>query len=171
MAALAFTHIDTFIGPLLLAGDDTALRFVLFAENGKPAKPRHDWLPDGAPLGEAVAQLHAWFAGELLDFNLPLAFAGNRLQEAVWQGMCAIPYGETVSYGALARAIGEDVSASRAVGAACGANPLPVVIPCHRVIGADGSLTGFGGGLALKRALLAHERKIRPLPGQQLALF
>ena len=104
-----------------------------------------------------MRQLNAYFARELEDFDLPLAPPGTAFQLEVWAALRAIPYGETVTYGELARRIGRP-RASRAVGAANGANPLPIVVPCHRVVGADGSLTGFGGGLPIKSALLALER-------------
>ena len=104
------------------------------------------------------AQLQAYFAGELRDFELPLAAEGTPFQQRVWRALCDIPYGETISYGELARRIGQP-TASRAVGLANGQNPISIVVPCHRVIGANGSLTGYGGGLARKRWLLAHESK------------
>lgn len=171
MKRLAYTHIETPIGPLLLAGDEANLRHVGFPRDGRAAAPRSDWFEDRRPLVPAADQVAAYFAGELTEFDLPLAFSGNAFEEAVWWAMADIPFGATASYGDIARAIGEPVGASRAVGAAAGANPLPVVIPCHRVIGADGSLTGFGGGLRIKSFLLSLERRVAPRPGQQLGLF
>ncbi|MBK9168153.1 MAG: methylated-DNA--[protein]-cysteine S-methyltransferase [Bryobacterales bacterium] len=112
--------------------------------------------PNHPVVAEALRQLHAYFAGELHEFDLPLAPEGTPFQRRVWEALRAIPYGETRSYGDIAKAIGAP-KASRAVGAANGRNPIPVVVPCHRVIGADGSLTGFGGGLAIKRTLLDLE--------------
>jgi methylated-DNA-[protein]-cysteine S-methyltransferase len=109
-------------------------------------------------LKEPVRQLRAYFAGELKDFDLPLAPKGTEFQQNVWAELCKIPYGETISYGELARRIGNP-NASRAVGLANGSNPIPVVIPCHRVIGANGKLTGYGGGLPIKERLLALEKK------------
>src|SRR5262249_31221022 len=110
------------------------------------------------PLADVRAQLAAYFAGELTLFDLPLAPHGSAFQLGVWEQLRRIPYGETISYGELARRIG-DQSAARAVGAANGQNPLPIIVPCHRVIGADGSLTGFGGGIATKKFLLEHEQR------------
>jgi methylated-DNA-[protein]-cysteine S-methyltransferase len=119
--------------------------------------------PDQSPpLDEARRQLEAYFAGELRDFDLPLAPEGSEFQLRVWEQLRAIPYGETISYGELARRVG-DPAAARAVGLANGRNPLPVIVPCHRVIGADGSLTGFGGGLERKRRLLELEAGVASL--------
>ena len=114
--------------------------------------------PAGA-VAEAAAQLRAYFAGQLQEFDLPLAPAGTEFQLSVWTRLRAIPFGQTTTYGAIAHAIGRP-DAVRAVGAANGANPLPVVVPCHRVIGKSGSLTGFGGGLPVKRWLLDHEARV-----------
>jgi methylated-DNA-[protein]-cysteine S-methyltransferase len=108
-------------------------------------------------VAEAVRQLSEYFAGERKEFDFPLAPEGTEFQRAVWKRLQEIPYGQTISYGELARRVGNP-KASRAVGAANGKNPIPIVIPCHRVIGADGKLTGFGGGLPIKEALLAIER-------------
>lgn len=128
--------------------------------------PRQEWRRDDGLFEEAFAQLTAYFTGELTRFDLPLTFTGTVFQKAVWEALIDIPYGETVSYGALAATIGQP-SASRAVGAANGANPLPIIAPCHRVIGADRSLTGFGGGLATKSFLLDHERRVTGREGSQ----
>jgi len=134
-------------------------------------KPKADWHRDDAILPEARRQIDAYFAGELAEFDVPLHLGGSDFQNAVWNALLEIPYAETVSYGEIALRVGEPLSASRAVGTANGDNHIPIIIPCHRVIGADGSLTGFGGGLPIKRFLLALERRVRPLPGQQLGLF
>jgi len=169
---IAYTHIDTPIGPLLVVGDGICLRTVGFPErNGRPRAPKPGWREDAAPLAGPVRQLREYFDGERTEFDLPLAYRGSFFDEAVWKAMRSIPYGGTVSYGEIAREIGEGPAASRAVGVACGANPLPIVIPCHRVIGADGSLTGFGGGLEIKSFLLSLERRVAPRPGTQLGLF
>ena len=117
---------------------------------------------DTPPLAQARCQLEAYFAGELREFDLPLAPQGTSFQLRVWEELRAIPYGETISYGELARRVG-DPGAARAAGLANGRNPLPVLVPCHRVIGADGSLTGFGGGLDRKRALLELEAGVASL--------
>ena len=118
----------------------------------------------------AAGQLTAYFAGELRDFSLPLRAGGTAFQQSVWAALRAIPFGATISYGELACRIGQP-SAARAVGAANGANPLPIVVPCHRVIGADNSLTGFGGGLETKRFLLTHEARLTRGTGPQGELF
>lgn len=132
-------------------------------------EPQQEWRRDDAFFKEAFAQLGAYFAGQLTRFDLPLRFAGTAFQKTVWRALIDIPFGETVSYGALAATIGRP-SASRAVGAANGANPLPIVAPCHRVIGADRSLTGFGGGLETKSFLLDHERRVAGREGNQRLL-
>jgi methylated-DNA-[protein]-cysteine S-methyltransferase len=132
------------------------LQSISFQNRFPPAEPAKRALSKEAPFREVIAQLEAYFAGELRRFDLPLAPEGTPFQREVWSALTAIPYGETVSYGELARRLGRP-AASRAVGAANGQNPIPIVIPCHRVIGADGSLTGFGGGLAIKRRLLDLE--------------
>lgn len=113
-------------------------------------------------LSEIIRQLNAYFAGKLESFDLPLAPEGTPFQQKVWKELCQIPYGETISYGELARRIG-NASASRAVGLANGSNPIPIVIPCHRVIGSNGKLTGYGGGLDIKEKLLALEKRQRRL--------
>jgi methylated-DNA-[protein]-cysteine S-methyltransferase len=125
---------------------------------------------DDAPFHEARKQLGAYFAGELRDFNLPLAAEGTPFQQRVWAVLRTIPFGSTVSYGEIARRL-DLPAASRAVGAANGRNPISVIVPCHRVIGANGTLTGYGGGLERKRWLLHHEAEIlarsSPRPGRQ----
>lgn len=157
MDDMVFTWVESPIGPLLLAGAGGRLvRVGLPSGKGRVA-PAPDWRRDDASLGEARDQLAAYFAGRLVRFDLALDPRGTPFQREVWRALEAIPFGETRSYGALAKAIGRPGS-SRAVGAANGANPLPVVVPCHRVIGADGSLTGYGGGLWRKDRLLALER-------------
>jgi methylated-DNA-[protein]-cysteine S-methyltransferase len=150
-------QIESPVGKLLLAGDGSSLKLIHFQSGPHARKPAVDWVSDPAPFASAVAQLTEYFAGRRKGFDLPLAPEGTEFQRAVWKALSRIPYGETLSYGELARSIGKP-NASRAVGLANGANPLPVVVPCHRVIGADGSLTGFGGGLDIKRKLLALER-------------
>lgn len=167
-------------GPLAVAVCDGAVTDVRFPHaDGTPA-PRDTWVPVGtdadavpvdagpidpllvdAVLVDAVRQLTEYLAGERREFDLPLRFRGSAFQQRVWQGLRAVPYGTTTTYGALATAIGLDPrTTARAVGAANGANLLPVVVPCHRVIGADGTLTGFSGGLERKRALLALEARV-----------
>jgi len=143
------------VGPLILAADDDdALAVVSF--RGEPAD---DWTPDASALRFVTDQLDAWFAGRIRSFDLPLAPRGTEFQQSVWRALREIPYGETTTYGELARTLGRP-AASRAVGAANGANSIPIIIPCHRVIGSNRSLTGFGGGLPVKRWLLDHEAKV-----------
>jgi len=155
---LAYGYFDSPIGRLMVAGDSDALHSIQFPSESRSDVLREGWRRDERPFAEAFAQLRAYFAGELTQFSLPLRLAGTAFQIRVWAALCKIPFGTTVSYGALAARIGKP-SASRAVGGANGANPLPIVVPCHRVIGSDKSLTGFGGGIEIKRFLLDHERR------------
>jgi len=143
---------------LLLAADDAGLRQIIFMNGRDRTQPEPTWVLGSAALAEATRQLRAFFAGELEQFALPLAPEGTPFQLRVWHELCNIPYGETISYGELARRIGSP-KAFRAVGLANGANPIPIIIPCHRVIGSNGKLTGYGGGLAIKEKLLAWERR------------
>jgi methylated-DNA-[protein]-cysteine S-methyltransferase len=164
MMSTCYTQIESPLGPLLLAADDSGLRHIMFTSEVKPPRPDPAWLEHAAPLTETIHQLQAYFAGELEAFNLPLAPQGTPFQMEVWQRLRAIPYGQTISYGELARRMGNP-KASRAVGLANGSNPIPIVIPCHRVIGSNGKLTGYGGGLPIKEKLLALERhQLRLLP-------
>jgi methylated-DNA-[protein]-cysteine S-methyltransferase len=146
------------IGPLLLAGDEQGVRFLLF-ENGRDSvRARPEWQPDDAGrLDELVRQLTAYFQGRLRVFDVAVAPQGTAFQQSVWAELQKIPYGETISYGTLANRLGNP-KAVRAVGLANGSNPISIIIPCHRVIGSNGSLVGYGGGLATKQALLALER-------------
>lgn len=156
--ARCYTQIESLIGPLLLAADDAGLRRIIFMNGRDRAQPDPTWALDPATFAETTRQLRAYFAGELEQFDLPLAPDGTPFQLKVWSQLCEIPYGETISYGELARRIGNP-KASRAVGLANGSNPIPIVIPCHRVIGSNGKLTGYGGGLPIKEKLLALERR------------
>jgi methylated-DNA-[protein]-cysteine S-methyltransferase len=158
---MVYDYLDSPVGKLLLAADDGGLRHIGFELGRHPVWIGDDWTRDSSAFGAVRAQLSAYFAGELKAFELPLAPRGSAFQLGVWEQLRRIPYGATISYGELARRIG-DASAARAVGAANGQNPLPIVVPCHRVIGADGSLTGFGGGIATKKFLLEHEQKYAP---------
>ena len=146
------TRIPSPVGTIAITADGDSIAEIRFT-NGPPA-PSSDSL-----LNDAVRQLEEYFARDRRDFNLPLRPVGTPFQSRVWSELTRIPYGETISYGELAARIG-DPKASRAVGAANGRNPIPIVIPCHRVIGANGSLTGYGGGMAIKRLLLELERPI-----------
>jgi methylated-DNA-[protein]-cysteine S-methyltransferase len=158
MTNIFYTQIESPLGPLLLAADDAGLRQILFVKGRHPAQPESSWKEDRAPLSETIRQLHAYFSAELENFDLQLAPEGTPFQLGVWRRLCHIPYGETISYGELAGRIGNP-KASRAVGLANASNPIPIVIPCHRVIGSDGKLTGYGGGLPIKEKLLALERR------------
>jgi methylated-DNA-[protein]-cysteine S-methyltransferase len=155
---ITYTRIDSPLGPLLLAADAAGLRQIHFVNGRHPAKPDPAWREDPTPLKETIRQLRAYFAGELETFDLPLAPEGTPFQLKVWKLLCDIPYGGTISYGELARRVGNP-KASRAVGLANGSNPIPIIIPCHRVIGSNGKLTGYGGGLPIKEKLLALERR------------
>lgn len=151
-----FDELDSPVGTLLLVADAAGLRRVEFPRGRHPVRRDAKWQRASEPLARVRAQLEEYFAGKRRAFELELAPEGTPFQLRVWAALRAIPYGRTTSYGDLARTLG-DPSAVRAVGAANGRNPLPIVVPCHRVIGADGSMVGFGGGLDTKRWLLAHE--------------
>ncbi|MGH8121158.1 MAG: methylated-DNA--[protein]-cysteine S-methyltransferase [Rudaea sp.] len=158
MSTIYYDYLQTAVGKLLLAMDGQGLRHIDF-ENGKhPVAIGEDWEPGPGALHEARAQLKAYFAGTLTRFDLPLAPQGTEFQQQVWLELLRIPYATTTTYGEIARRLG-DTLATRAVGSANGRNPLPIVVPCHRVVGANGDLTGFGGGLPVKRFLLDHEQR------------
>jgi methylated-DNA-[protein]-cysteine S-methyltransferase len=152
---LRYTFVETPIGSILIAGDDKAIVETYFAG----AQPKPDWIRDDDGLRKASDQLRSYFAGTLQAFELPLAPRGTEFQRSVWSALLEIPYGQTTTYSAIANKI-ERPAAVRAVGAANGANPIPIIIPCHRVIGTNGSLTGFGGGIDVKRQLLALEARV-----------
>ena len=163
------TVVDSPVGPLTLVAADRVLSALYMTEQrhrppsevlGEPAED-----PDGEPFAAASRQLREYFDGERTEFDLELALDGTEFQRRVWSALRNIPYGQTISYGQLADQIGQP-SASRAVGLANGKNPIGIIVPCHRVVGADGSLTGYGGGIERKRFLLAHEQRIS---GQTLA--
>jgi len=153
----AFSYFESPIGRLLLTSDGTALTG-LYMEPSRKAQCTDGWIEDVtvAPLSATVRQLNEYFEGTRREFDLPLRLQGTTFQTRVWRELTEIPYGETWSYGQLARRI-DKPSASRAVGLANGRNPISILVPCHRVIGADGSLTGYGGGIERKRWLLVHE--------------
>ena len=151
-----YCYLDTPIGELLLAGEDGALSLVGFPKGSMRRDPEADWIYNEKPLAEARRQLKEYFAGERKTFDLPLQLGGTEFQVSVLEALQKIPYGETVSYGEIAKRIGRP-KAMRAVGAANGRNPIPIVVPCHRVIGSSGDLTGFGGGIDTKEALLRLE--------------
>lgn len=153
------------VGPLLLAGDGVALKVIGFSAGKGKVEAGASWQERRDAFQAVMRQLDGYFAGTRRDFDLPLAPEGTPFQLRVWEALRTIPYGRTWSYRELAAAVG-NVQAVRAVGLANGRNPLPIVIPCHRVIGSDGSLTGYGGGLPVKRALLALERRVLANAGQ-----
>jgi methylated-DNA-[protein]-cysteine S-methyltransferase len=152
----SYTTMDSPVGPLRLVADEAGLRRLEFHKDGFPDPPA-GWREDARALREVSSQLSAYFAGRLKVFDFPLAPEGTPFQLQVWERLVEIPYGETISYGMLAERVGNK-AASRAVGLANGRNPIAIVIPCHRVIGSNGTLTGYGGGLPNKRKLLALER-------------
>jgi methylated-DNA-[protein]-cysteine S-methyltransferase len=154
----AYVIVDSPIGRLLLRTDGVSLTGLYMDVTGRPFPGMNDAEEDAntGPLPEAVRQLEEYFAGKRRDFDLPLRLNGTEFQQRVWRALTKIPYGETWSYGELAKRIGNP-NASRAVGLANGRNPISILVPCHRVIGADGSLTGYGGGVERKQWLLAHE--------------
>lgn len=151
-----YCYLDTPIGELLLAGEDDALAMIGFPKGSMRRDPEPDWIFNERPLATARQQLTEYFAGTRKEFDLPVALNGTEFQVSVLKALQDIPYGETVSYGEIAKRIGRP-KAVRAVGAANGRNPIPIVVPCHRVIGSSGDLTGFGGGLDTKEALLRLE--------------
>jgi methylated-DNA-[protein]-cysteine S-methyltransferase len=151
-----YCYLATPIGDLLLAGDEEALTLVGFPQGSMRRDPEPDWIYNEKPFAEVRRQLNEYFAGERKTFELPLKLTGTEFQVQVLEELQRIPYGETKSYRDIAESIGRP-KAVRAVGAANGRNPIPIIIPCHRVIGSHGELTGFGGGLATKEALLRLE--------------
>ena len=161
---LSFVTIDDSpAGSLILAGDRDGLHVLSFASGMRPSTVHPSWQPDREGLLDGVRrELDHYFTGKLRSFTSRLAFGGTPFQHEVWTELCRIPYGETISYLDLAKRIGNP-KAVRAVGLANGANPIAIIVPCHRVIGANGSLTGYGGGIPIKKALLALERGERTL--------
>ncbi len=162
---MIYTIIDSPLGELLLAGDGRSLHRLDMRGGRRPVKIDPSWRRDDYAFGDVRTQLSEYFDGGRREFQLPLELVGNRFELRVWGALREIPYGETASYGEIAARIGEP-SAARAVGLANGRNPIAVIVPCHRVIGADGSLTGYGGGLERKRLLLDLEAGVLPLAVQ-----
>ena len=156
--ATCYQWMESPTGRLLLVADEAGLRQVLFAHGRTPGRVSPAWERDDRFLREPMRQLRAFFKGELERFDLPLRPEGTAFQQRVWAGLLQIPYGTTISYGELAGRLGNP-AASRAVGLANGSNPIAIIIPCHRVIGSNGKLTGYGGGLENKRWLLDFERR------------
>jgi methylated-DNA-[protein]-cysteine S-methyltransferase len=158
VSRMYYSWFDSRVGPLMLAGSNDGLRLVSFGAGKRARSVDPAWRQDDSAFVEVVNQLQSYFAGERKIFDLQLALEGTEFQKKVWTALRKIPYGETVSYKELAARVGSP-KAMRAVGAANGANPIPIIVPCHRVIGNDGSLTGFGGGLPLKKKLLELESR------------
>ncbi|PHS39485.1 MAG: cysteine methyltransferase [Robiginitomaculum sp.] len=154
-----YDYLDTPIGPLLLAGCKDYLRFVGFAEGFQARRPLEIWKKDGRMFTQARQEFTEYFAGTRTKFTVPIKLSGSEFQRSVWQALIDVPYGETCSYGDIANAINNPKS-SRAVGGANNANPIPVIVPCHRIIGADKSMTGFGGGIPTKEFLLDLEGRV-----------
>jgi methylated-DNA-[protein]-cysteine S-methyltransferase len=166
---MRYDEIETPVGALLVAADEAGLRRIHFQSGRERPRPDPSWERDPAPFRTLARQLAEYFARERRTFDLPLAPEGTPFQLETWRALVAIPYGTTISYEELARRVGRP-RAVRAVGAANGRNPLPIVVPCHRVIGKDGSLTGFGGGIEAKRTLLELEGAACVAPRGQLRL-
>lgn len=144
------------VGEILLVGNQEGLKLISFQKGAHPIEPNPQWIYDEKPFKEVKQQLRKYFQGTLQSFTLKLAPEGTPFQQRVWKALKQIPYGKTVSYGAIAKAIGKP-SASRAVGAANGQNPLSIIVPCHRVIGCTGRMVGYGGGISIKETLLDFE--------------
>jgi methylated-DNA-[protein]-cysteine S-methyltransferase len=157
VAPVVYTTVDSPIGQLLLVGDGRCLRGLHVVEGRRPVAAGDDWIPAAEPFDQVRRQLEEYFEGRRTSFDVPLAMEGTPFQRLVWNALLEIPYGETTSYGELAHRVGQP-GAARAVGLANGSNPIAVIVPCHRVIGANGKLTGYGGGMENKRILLDLER-------------
>ncbi len=157
------------LGPFLIAGTESGITHMSFQDAPNSFQIPAEWKYDEAAFPDAQQQMREYFEGTRTDFDLSLTPQGTAFQQQVWQELQNIPFGETISYGELAQRIGKTMAASRAVGAANGQNPIPVVIPCHRVIGANGKLTGYAGGLHIKQALLELEGVV--VEDKQMKLF
>jgi methylated-DNA-[protein]-cysteine S-methyltransferase len=155
-----YQYMKSPVGKLLVAGDEKGLHLINFPRNGKPSLPESEWKENPKPLQEVLRQIEAYFAGKLKAFSLDICLNVTPFQKKVLTALRRVPYGQTISYGELAKKIGNP-KASRAVGQANARNPIPIVIPCHRVIGCSGKLTGFGGGIEVKQALLDLEKQYR----------
>lgn len=160
--AVFFDHLASPLGELLIVGDGVHVTRLYLPNHKGAARPDASWRRAAAPFDQARQELAEYFAGDRQTFDVPLRAAGTMFQQRVWQELVRIPFGSTISYAELARRVGQP-TASRAVGNANGRNPISIMVPCHRVIGADGRLTGYAGGLANKRWLLDWERGERPL--------
>lgn len=154
--AVTYSIFESPVGRLTITGNDGSIQMIAFSQGSRASLPRDHWRRDDARYKTTSDQLQQYFAGERTSFDLPLDFSGTSFQNAVWGALLKIPYGETTTYARIANFIGKP-KAVRAVGAANGANPLPIIVPCHRVLGSNGALTGFGGGLPAKQFLLELE--------------
>ena len=160
--ALSYCFFESPVGNLLLAGDHEAIHYLSFPIGSKSFDPKPDWMQNDSCFAGVKEQLFQYFSGELETFDLSFKLHGTEFQKRVWTALLQIPYGETRTYGDIARELG-DPKASQAVGSANGSNPIPIIIPCHRVIGANGKLTGFGGGIETKQFLLNLESPMKLL--------
>jgi methylated-DNA-[protein]-cysteine S-methyltransferase len=151
-----FDQFKTPIGQLKIAADDEGLRYVMFEKNKYEAPDENTWRRDAKLLANAREQLQAYFSGDLKTFDIALSPQGTDFQKQVWQTLAKIPFGKTWSYADVAKKV-DSPKAVRAIGAANGRNPIPIILPCHRVIGSNGTLTGYAGGLPIKQWLLEHE--------------
>ena len=159
--AVSYCVVPSPVGRILLAGNAHALTHLSFQDGRHPIEPDPRWTYTDKPFQRPIRQLNEYFSGRRKTFTINLAPRGTPFQQRVWRALQTIPYGRTLSYGQIAKAIGRP-KASRAVGAANGQNPVSIVVPCHRVIGSNGKLVGYGGGLSIKETLLAHESRHRP---------
>jgi methylated-DNA-[protein]-cysteine S-methyltransferase len=156
-----YTYVDTPIGPMFVAGDTDAVHEVSFSTGHQAREPRDGWTEDAPALRYVTTQIEEYFAGDRREFDLPLSMHGTDFQKRVWTELLAIPFGESRTYGEMAERLGTP-GAARAVGRANATNHIPLIVPCHRVVGADGSLTGFGGGMPTKQWLLRFEGVLPP---------
>ena len=159
--ATSYCVMQSPVGRILLAGNARALTHLSFQDGRHPTNPDPRWTYSEKPFQHPMRQLTEYFSGKRKTFTITLAPQGTPFQQRVWQALQSIPYGRTLSYGQIAKAIGKP-KAARAVGAANGQNPVSIIVPCHRVIGSNGKLVGYGGGLSIKEALLAHESSHHP---------
>jgi methylated-DNA-[protein]-cysteine S-methyltransferase len=166
MDVMRWLMVPSPVGDLVAVAGDGALRRLEFDGTRPPCEPS----PDDPVLAATAAQLDEYFAGDRTDFDIPLELAGSAFERAVWDELVKIPFGETRSYGDVARAVVDDVGASRAVGIANNHNPVPIIVPCHRVVGANRKLVGYGGGLHRKRFLLELEARVQLTAGGLLSL-
>jgi len=160
-----YTYMDSPVGLLLLAGCKDALHMICFPESSHKRKPDADWIADAELFVDAKRELDEYFAGTRTHFTVPMVLEGTEFQKKVWQALIDVEFGHLATYGDIAKSLGKP-GAARAVGGANNANPIPIIVPCHRIIGSDKSLTGFGGGLPTKQYLLDHEAKYAVIEGR-----